>query len=1522
MPNVENLIIQLQAETDQAQAGLQAVQETLTRLTSAVEQLAQAGPQAATALTAIPKLAEPLQALTAALQKTEQSLSRLRPHASTLRSVADEESRAAREGSGLSHALEGVAMAIEGLRRAGEGVHGIFERITEPIRGMTEGLGEFMREGLAIAAGVEVFSLVERGVERAREAVFGLNGQLEQLQLAFTTVTGSAQTAQALLHSLEEFAAKTPFRFPDLAQAAQILLAVGVNANQVLPVLRAVGSATAALGGDAEKFAIINDNLARMAAMGRVSAREMEDLSRVGVPAWRILAEATHQSVEQLRQDVEKGKISASQFITAFEQFTQVHYGDMLEKQSHTFRGALTTIQDSVEMALARGFRPLFDAISSLADRIATFVQSRQFEEWSNRIQQFVTLAMAKLRELGNFLGQFWSAFKTDGLAGVLNQALRVLGDFGNSLFAAGEKLVSELARGIVAGAVAVYNAVVAIVNKIAALLIGHSPPPEGPLHDITVGGQRVMEAFAEGIKNGQIASTEAALEAARQVVQTIHTTIDQGIQELSGIPVSIRVDASDLEGLKAAQEQVTAAIQEAQDEVKVLEDAAAAVKAQYDAQIQPLQDQLDALKQQIETQQQQLDLTTRRTQAELDLAQLEAEGDPQKRAQLAAQLKLNELQQQQVDLQLRQQELQQKLAQMGGPQVAIEQQKLQLQIQQNAARQQEIQQRLADPHAKLTDAQRQQLQLQLQQLQLEQQQLQLKAQAAATSGTTDLEKQKIELQLQQIQLQQQQLGLIDQQKLAEVTGQQELAKLTEQRQRDQLTLAEIAAKQQEDQLQQQIDALKREEQAKLKPIQDAIELRKQELAVLEQTKQRLQDLIQLAETLKQAQKQEKGAGVGAAEGTGGLQIPTEPPKMPDVGKGVEQGIDNALKNLDLEKKITDWMNGQKGRLIAAVKQHLAEIFLGGIGGLAGAALGGPLGAVIGTAIGVAFGQNLPKVEQWFRQLFAPLEPALSSVQGVIQRVQPAFSGLWETLKRIADLVVSEVKPVWDDLLRVWDAFKEPLKLIAELLGAVGLALLNIVAMGLAAVIPLLAHFGRLLLGIVETGGGVLDLILAIGKALIGDWGGAIDSALTGIRHLGQGWDEMRKNMTALFDPTQWGALAKQWGDVVRPGIEGLGQTITGTTTTGSQQFGALATAGTTHLTTLSTMAREHGGYVQAALDTHVTQSAGQAGTALSTMAQQGGTALSSVSTAAQTHGADTAKAITTTMKPAIDDASTALQGLEKTGTTSFTNLATTASQKTTEVTQATGGIKPTVTNQFADSDNWLVAAGKAIIAGLIRGLWDATTDALKSTLNDVKDYIIQHKGPIEDDLRLLQPAGQALMAGLGQGIRAGLETSVAGALQETTQRVTATVQDLADSAHVATALAGQATQPATQASGQATERLRDLLRSITEALASWFDQFREALAGLQASLRGLADAARAAQDALLALAGGAPGAPAPAAALAGTPLIQHVGTTSGGTPETAVQATVKVYIGETELRQIVREEVEVAVRTLIRTQV
>ena len=240
--------------------------------------------------------------------------------------------------------------------------------------------------GIGQGIGQSVFSTITEGLGAIKSAAIDLNSSLEQSKIAFTTMLGSAENADKFLKELQQFAAKTPFEFPDLVDASKRMFAFGFESKQVVPLLTAVGNAVAAVGGGRDVINGVTLALGQMRAKGKVSAEEMGQLAERGIPAWEMLAAKLGVDIPKAMEMTSKGLVKAETFIEAFQEGVEKKFGGMMEKQAVTFQGAMSTIKDSLSMATATAFQPFFQILSQGAIAFAEFLQGEGFSSWAQTV--------------------------------------------------------------------------------------------------------------------------------------------------------------------------------------------------------------------------------------------------------------------------------------------------------------------------------------------------------------------------------------------------------------------------------------------------------------------------------------------------------------------------------------------------------------------------------------------------------------------------------------------------------------------------------------------------------------------------------------------------------------------------------------------------------------------------------------------------------------------------------------------------------------------------------------------------------------------------------------------------------------------------------------------------------------------------------------------------------------------------------------------------------------------------------
>lgn len=381
----------------------------------------------------------------------------------------------------------------------------------------------FLRQAAAAAVGFgitvaafrtinTIFASISAAIGTITDAVFSMNSALEQAQIAFSSMTGSAGMARNMLEQLKEFALRTPFEFKDAVTGAQRLLAMGFAAQEVIPMLTALGNTAAALGMGNEVIQRLVLALGQMKTAGRVLGQELRQLYNANVninEVFEVMAQQTGKTVEELQKMQREGMLSADLFIDAFQEWSDVRFGDMMEQQSQTFAGAWVRVKDTLRIVAADAFQPIFDIVRDILVEFSRFTQSDQFLAWADSIR-------VKMDELSLSMRRFWEDLEPSVKRGLdsLGDLIVVAGNLSGALAPLKDFVaVIEFTIRFTSGSLEVLALVGTLFDKNTTQGKAFTESLEGVQRAISP-GLAVIEVANEGLKElegAQYENTEAA---------------------------------------------------------------------------------------------------------------------------------------------------------------------------------------------------------------------------------------------------------------------------------------------------------------------------------------------------------------------------------------------------------------------------------------------------------------------------------------------------------------------------------------------------------------------------------------------------------------------------------------------------------------------------------------------------------------------------------------------------------------------------------------------------------------------------------------------------------------------------------------------------------------------------------------------------------------------------------------------------------------------------------------------------
>ncbi len=219
--------------------------------------------------------------------------------------------------------------------------------------------------GVAAAAAAGLAAMTGFGLKSA--------ASLEQSQVAFTSLLGSADQAKTFLTELQSFAAETPFEFADVVGASQRLLvltkALGETKDAVVPLLTTIGDLVSVTGGSTENIDSVVRALSQMASKGKISQEEIMQLAEAlpGFNANAAIASQLGLSTADTLAKISAGGVDATTGINALIKGMQQFPGaaGAMAAQAQTLTGVFSTFKDTIGIALTNAFQPVIPQIKS-----------------------------------------------------------------------------------------------------------------------------------------------------------------------------------------------------------------------------------------------------------------------------------------------------------------------------------------------------------------------------------------------------------------------------------------------------------------------------------------------------------------------------------------------------------------------------------------------------------------------------------------------------------------------------------------------------------------------------------------------------------------------------------------------------------------------------------------------------------------------------------------------------------------------------------------------------------------------------------------------------------------------------------------------------------------------------------------------------------------------------------------------------------------------------------------------------
>lgn len=225
----------------------------------------------------------------------------------------------------LHECENGVRNTSRQIEQSGLSIEDIFNRMT--------------KAAAAFGAGFTAKELISN--------IAQVRGEFQQLEVAFKTMLGSEEKANALMQQLVKTAATTPFDLQGVANGAKQLLAYGENVENVNDDLIRLGNIAAGLSQPLGDIVYLYGTTM---TQGRLYTQDLNQFTGRGIPMIRELAKQFNVAENEVKGLVEAGKVGFPEVQKVIMSLTNEGgmFYNLMQEQSKTITGQISNIEDAI----------------------------------------------------------------------------------------------------------------------------------------------------------------------------------------------------------------------------------------------------------------------------------------------------------------------------------------------------------------------------------------------------------------------------------------------------------------------------------------------------------------------------------------------------------------------------------------------------------------------------------------------------------------------------------------------------------------------------------------------------------------------------------------------------------------------------------------------------------------------------------------------------------------------------------------------------------------------------------------------------------------------------------------------------------------------------------------------------------------------------------------------------------------------------------------------------------------------
>ena len=266
-------------------------------------------------------------------------------------------------GSQIVSAFKGVDGSLDSAAKKATKVG---ENIRKAGKEAKEASFSFKSLAKEIGIGLSVASLVAFTKSSLAQSALA-----ENQKIAFKVLLGDKRSGDDLYNQIYTMANQTPYESQNFMQSAKMLLGFGERRSNIMPDLKSLGDIAAAQDDPTQAIWGLSHAYGEVIAAGRLLGRNTLEMINWGFNPLKEISLMTGKSMGELKQEEERGAISAEMVRKAFEHATSAggKYNDMMKQQAQTLSGKWSTFMDLVHLKM----RDFGDLLAPVAKSLMAF---------------------------------------------------------------------------------------------------------------------------------------------------------------------------------------------------------------------------------------------------------------------------------------------------------------------------------------------------------------------------------------------------------------------------------------------------------------------------------------------------------------------------------------------------------------------------------------------------------------------------------------------------------------------------------------------------------------------------------------------------------------------------------------------------------------------------------------------------------------------------------------------------------------------------------------------------------------------------------------------------------------------------------------------------------------------------------------------------------------------------------------------------------------------------------------------